>query len=426
LKALKKRLRQAAWFRQLGPGLITGAADDDPSGIATYSQAGAQFGLDMLWTAVATFPLMTAVQSISARIGRVTGKGLAANMGAVFPSWLVTLLVGMLFVTNAVNIAADLSAMGEVSRLLLGGRQEAFTIGLAAFSLALQVLVPYHQYVKWLKWLTMVLFAYVGVVLSIKIDWLAVAAHTAWPQLKLDAVSATAVVAIFGTTISPYLFFWQSSEEVEDLDADPVAESLNKAPDQAPSALRRIRSDTLVGMGLSNLIAFCVILSAAATLHGSGSADIQTAAQAAEALRPVAGPFAFALFATGIIGTGLLAVPILAGSAAYAIGESRGWVSGLEHKPWEAVGFYSVIGASILVALLIGFINIDPFRMLFWSAVLNGLISAPIMAAMMVIASRRDSLGDFVASPTQRIFGWAATGVMAAASVLMIVLNLKS
>jgi NRAMP (natural resistance-associated macrophage protein)-like metal ion transporter len=424
LGAFGRRVRTATWFRQLGPGLITGAADDDPSGIATYSQVGAQFGLDMLWTTIFTFPLMTAVQSVSARIGRVTGKGLAANMSVVFPRWFVTSMVGLLFAANTINAAADLSAMGEATSLVLGGWPQAYTVALALVSLGLQLLVPYHRYVRFLKWLTLALFAYVGVVLSVRIDWLEVAARTAWPHLHVDGAAATAVVAVFGTTISPYLFFWQSAEEVEDVEADPVAEPLARAPAQAPEALRRIRWDTLVGMAFSNVIAFTIILSAAATLHAAGGADIQTAAQAAQALRPAVGDAAFLLFAVGILGAGLLAVPVLAGSAAYAIGEARGWVCGLEHKPWEAVGFYSVIGASVVLALLIGALGLQPFRLLFWSAVLTGVISAPIMAAMMLIACRRGSLGPFVASPLQRALGWAATGAMALASGAMLLLNL--
>jgi Mn2+/Fe2+ NRAMP family transporter len=268
----------------------------------------------------------------------------------------------------------------------------------------------------------MALFAYVGVVLFVKIDWPEVLARTAWPHFALNTAAVTMVVAVFGTTISPYMFFWQSAEEVEDVEADQAAHPLREHPEEAPAQLRRIRWDTITGMAFSNLIAFCVILSAASTLNAKGGVDIQTAAQAAEALKPLAGPFASLLFGVGIIGTGLLAVPVLAGSAAYAIGESRGWVIGLEHKPWEAVGFYSVIGASIILALAIGAIGVPPFKMLFWSAVLNGVISAPIMAAMMVIACRRDSLGNFVASPLQRVFGWGATGVMLAASALLLVL----
>ena len=413
-KRVARRFREPAIFRRLGPGLITGAADDDPSGIATYSQAGAQFGPNMLWTVVVTFPLMTAIQSISARIGRVTGQGLSANLAQVFPRWAVMGLVTLLFVANAINIGADLSAMGAAARLVTGGDEHAFTIGFAALSLGLQVFVPYHRYVRFLKWLTMALFAYVAVVFTVRIDWGAVLLRTVWPQLP-DSGWITLVVAVFGTTISPYLFFWQSAEEVEDERADPASGPLLEHPEQARDELDRIQWDTLIGMGFSNLIAFFVMLTTAATLHVHGITDIQTSAQAAEALRPVAGPFAFALFSLGIVGTGLLAVPVLAGSAGYAIGEMRGWKCGLEHKPGEAAGFYAVIAAAIVLGLVVDYAGLDPIKALFWSAVINGVISAPIMAAMMVVASRRKLMGRFTATGTQQVFGWLATAVMALA-----------
>lgn len=406
-------------LRNLGPGLITGAADDDPSGIATYSQAGAQFGLNMLWTVVLTYPLMVAIQSISARIGRVTGHGLSTNLARVFPGWAVMSLVALLFIGNAINIGADLAAMGAAARLVTGWNEHALTIGFAVVSLALQVLVPYHRYVKLLKWLTMALFAYVAVVFTVKIDWAQVALHTVWPQLPKSGWIVV-VVAVFGTTISPYLFFWQSSEEVEDEEAKGAA-PLIEDPTDAPQELRRIRWDTLVGMGVSNLIAFFIILTTAVTLHANGVTDIQTSAQAAEALRPVAGELAFFLFALGVVGTGLLAVPVLAGSVGYALGELRGWKSGLEHKPTEAKAFYTVIAAAIVMGLLVDYSGPDPIKALFWSAVINGVISVPIMAAMMVVASRKAQMGAFVATPAQKIFGWLATAVMAAAVIGMFV-----
>lgn len=406
-------------LRTLGPGLITGAADDDPSGIATYSQAGAQFGLNMLWTVVLTYPLMVAIQSISARIGRVTGHGLSTNLARVFPGWAVMSLVALLFIGNAINIGADLAAMGAAARLVTGWNEHALTIGFAVVSLALQVLVPYHRYVKLLKWLTMALFAYVAVVFTVKIDWAQVALRTMMPQLP-ESGWIIVVVAVFGTTISPYLFFWQSSEEVEDEQAKGEA-PLIEDPTDAPAELRRIRWDTLIGMGVSNLIAFFIILTTAVTLHANGVTDIQTSQQAAEALRPVAGELAFLLFALGVVGTGLLAVPVLAGSVGYALGELRGWTCGLEHKPTEAKAFYAVIAAAIAVGLLVDYSGIDPIKALFWSAVINGVISVPIMAAMMVVASRKAQMGDFVATPLQKVFGWLATVVMAAAVLGMFV-----
>ncbi|PZR31868.1 Nramp family divalent metal transporter [Caulobacter segnis] len=406
-------------LRNLGPGLITGAADDDPSGIATYSQAGAQFGLNMLWTVVLTYPLMVAIQSISARIGRVTGHGLSTNLARVFPRWLVMGLVALLFIGNAINIGADLAAMGAAARLVTGWNEHALTIGFAVVSLTLQVFVPYHRYVKLLKWLTMALFAYVAVVFTVKIDWAQVALHTIAPQLPKSGWIVM-VVAVFGTTISPYLFFWQSSEEVEEEEAKGEA-PLIENPRKARAELERIRWDTLVGMGVSNLIAFFIILTTAVTLHARGVTDIQTSAQAAEALRPVAGELAFFLFALGIVGTGLLAVPVLAGSVGYALGELRGWKCGLEHKPTEAKAFYIVIATAVVMGLLVDYSGLDPIKALFWSAVINGVISVPIMAAMMVVASRKAQMGIFVATPAQKIFGWVATAVMAAAVIGMFV-----
>lgn len=406
-------------LRNLGPGLITGAADDDPSGIATYSQAGAQFGLNMLWTVVLTYPLMVAIQSISARIGRVTGHGLSTNLARVFPSWAVMGLVALLFIGNAINIGADLAAMGAAARLVTGWNEHALTIGFAIVSLTLQVFVPYHRYVKLLKWLTMALFAYVAVVFTVRIDWAQVALHTVWPQLPKSGWIVV-VVAVFGTTISPYLFFWQSSEEVEEEQAKGEA-PLIEDPKDARAELERIRWDTLVGMGVSNLIAFFIILTTAVTLHARGVTDIQTSAQAAEALRPVAGELAFFLFALGIIGTGLLAVPVLAGSVGYALGELRGWKCGLEHKPTEAKAFYIVIAAAVVMGLLVDYSGLDPIKALFWSAVINGVISVPIMAAMMVVASRKAQMGLFVATRWQKVFGWLATAVMAAAVIGMFV-----
>ena len=422
-KPVVHRLRRVALFEKLGPGLITGAADDDPSGIATYSQAGAQFGLNMLWTMLFLYPLMSTMQMISARIGRVTGHGLAANMRRIFPAWAVTSLVALLFIANTINIGADLAAMGAAAELVLGWGHHAFTLLFAAISLTLQVLVPYHHYVRYLKWLTLVLFAYVGVVLTVEIDWSEVALRTVTPQLAFTGATATMIVAVFGTTISPYLLFWQASEEVEDDEADPTTDPLIDHPDQAPAQLSRIRWDTYIGMAFANLVAFFIILTTAVTLHAAGMTDIQTSADAAAALRPIAGDLAFALFSLGIIGTGLLAVPVLAGSAAYAVCESRGWKIGLEHKPREAVGFYTVIGLATLVGVAVDYSPLDPIRALFWSAVLNGVISVPLMAAMMIVVSRKDEMGQFVAPLPLRILGWFATACMAAAAIAMFMLS---
>jgi NRAMP (natural resistance-associated macrophage protein)-like metal ion transporter len=419
-KGIVARLGRVSVFKRLGPGLITGAADDDPSGIATYSQAGAQFGVNILWSLVLTYPLMAAIQSISARIGRVTGHGLAANMGRVFPRPLVGGLVALLFVANTVNIGADLAAMGASAQMVTGWNSHLLTVAFALISLGLQVFVPYHRYVRYLKWLTLALFAYVGIVFAVKIDWAETLARTFAPHLAFSAAAVTMVVALFGTTISPYLFFWQASEEVEDEEADPDAAPLIDKPDQAPEQLARIRWDTYLGMAFSNLIAFFIILTTSATLYAAGRHDIATSAEAAAALRPIAGELAFWLFALGVIGTGLLAVPVLAGSAAYALSEASGWTSGLE-KPWrEAPAFYTVVLMSVLIGLGIDYAPIDPIKALFWSAVLNGVIAVPIMAATMVVASRRHEMGDFIATTSQRWFGWAATVAMAAAALAML------
>jgi len=411
--------RPMAMVRQLGPGLITGAADDDPSGIATYSQAGAQFGFGLLWTLILTYPLMTAVQLVSARIGRVTDAGLARNMAKVLPAWIVTGLVALLFVANTINIGADLAAMGEAAQLVVGYGDHVFTAVFAIASLLLQIFVPYRRYANILKWLTLVLLAYVALVLMVHVDWLAAGKGMIWPTIA-GTSAITTVVAIFGTTISPYLFFWQSSQEVEEVDQDDAKHALKDAPEEAPDEFRRISLDTFTGMAVSNVVALTIMIGTAATLHAAGKTDITTAADAASALKPVAGQFAFLLFSLGIIGTGLLAIPVLAGSTAYAIGESRGWKIGLERQPWEAPGFYAVITVATLLGIGIDWSPIDPIKALFWSAVINGVVAVPIMAVMMIVVSRTSTMGQYTASRPLRFFGWAATAVMAAAAVAMV------
>ncbi len=420
---LSERTSSQSLLRKLGPGIITGAADDDPSGIATYSQAGARTGFALLWTVVLTWPLMVAVQSVSARIGRVTGRGLAGNMALVFPRSVVTALVLLLFLANTINLGADLAAMGAAARLMLGGGStHLFTIAFAIGSLLAIVFVPYHRYVGLLKWFTFSLLAYVGVVFSVKIDWQAVGAGAFVPRFELSGESFTLIVAIFGTTISPYLFFWQSSQEVEEEEADPDAGPLIVHPEQANRELSRISWETWAGMAISNLIAFFIILTTAVTLHASGKTDIQSAEQAAEALRPIAGDAAFILFSLGLIGTGLLAIPVLAGSAAYAAAEARGWRTGLERPLNEARPFYLVIAVAILLGVSVEFTSLDPIKALVWSAVLNGVIVVPIMAAMMIMVSRPKLMGKFVAAPWQLLLGWSATAIMAAAVIMMFVL----
>lgn len=395
-------------LRQLGPGLITGAADDDPSGIATYSQAGAQYGLGMLWTVVVTLPLMAAIQLVSARIGYVTGVGLAANIRQHYPRWLLRACVALLLGANILNIGADLAAMAEALRLLVGGSAHVYAVTFGLLSLVLQVFLPYERYVRWLKWLTLTLFAYVAVVLSVRIDWLAVAQAVVWPKLPSGKEVFITLVAVVGTTISPYLFFWQAAQEVEDKRFRP------HTADEVQGELRRIRNDTLVGMAFSNGIAFCIMLSTAVTLFTAGVHDIQTSAQAAEALRPVAGDFAYLLFSLGIIGTGMLAVPVLAGSAAYAVADAAGWHGslGLNLRRGEGRGFYGVIVAATLVGVVLCFTPTDPVKELFWSAVINGVVAVPIMAVLMSMATNPKVMGPHVIGRRVRWLGWAATALM--------------
>lgn len=403
----------------LGPGLITGASDDDPSGIATYSQAGAQFGFNAGWTLLASWPLMCAIQEISARIGRVTGRGLAANVQQHYPNAVVGVLVTLLLVANTINIGADLGAMAAALKLVTGGPELVFVAGFAMFCIGTEVFVQYDRYVRVLKWLTLALLTYVAVAFVVKIPWGTVALRMVAPQIDWTPAYITVVVAILGTTISPYLFFWQAEEEVEEVKEKEGAKPLERAPQQARTEFRRIRLDTYIGMALSNLVALFIVLTTAATLHARGVTDIQTSAQAAEALRPVAGPAVFVIFALGIIGTGLLAVPVLAGSAAYAVGETLGWHVGLTRKPRRAKAFYGVIAAATLVGALLNFSSLDPIKALFWSAVVNGVVAVPVMAMMMLLGSRRDVMGRFVLPMPLRVVGWLATAVMAVAAAAM-------
>ena len=417
--ALWQRVKSHPLAR-VGPGLITGAADDDPSGIATYSQAGAQFGLDMLWTMPLAYPLMSAIQCMCAFIGRTTGKGLAANIKTAFPPIVLTGVVLGLLVANTLNIAADLAAMGEAAALVTGVDRHAMTTLFVAATLLLQIFVPYHRYVFFLKWLTLSLLAYVAVLFVVHVPWGQVALHLFVPRFKADATAAAVVVAIFGTTISPYLFFWQASEEVEDMEAGREA-ALVKNPAAAPMELRRIRWDTWSGMFYSDLVAIFIILATAVTLHTAGITNIQTASQAASALKPLAGEFAFLLFTIGIVGVGLLAVPVLAGSAAYALADTMGWPYGLGRKWSEARGFYAVIAASTLAALVLQYTPIDPMKGLFWSAVINGVVAVPLMAVIILLVSKKSVMGPFTASRPLVVLGWIATAVMGAAAVRMLI-----
>ena len=403
----------------LGPGLITGASDDDPSGIATYSQAGAQFGYDLGWTLLFSWPLMCAIQEISARIGRVTGRGLAGNLKLHYPLAVVSGLVALLVVANVINLAADLGAMGAALALVVGGPKLIYVAGFGVVSALLEIFVRYSRYVSVLKWLTLSLFAYVGVALVVKMPWATVAYHLVVPHISLQPGYLTVVVAILGTTISPYLFFWQASEEVEEVKERVDAKPLERAPEQATHEFGRIRLDTYLGMAFSNIVALFVVLTTAATLHAHNITDIQTSAQAARALRPIAGEFAFLVFALGIIGTGLLALPVLAGSAAYALGELFGWHVGLARKPHRAKAFYGAIAVAGVIGVVLNLVHLDPIKALFWSAVINGVTAVPIMVMIMLLASRKSCMGEFSIRAGLKAVGWLATAVMAAAAVGM-------
>jgi NRAMP (natural resistance-associated macrophage protein)-like metal ion transporter len=407
-------------LRLLGPGLVTGAADDDPSGIATYSQAGAQFGYGLLWTVFLTTPFMIAIQLVSAQIGRVTGKGLAANVMELAPRWLVLALVFLLVVANTFNIAADIAAMGESLSLVIGGLNHEHALIFASTSTLLQVFVPYRRYAPVLKFLTLTLFAYVATALTVNIPWSTALLAAIWPKPTINADYFLMVVAVLGTTISPYLFFWQASQEVEEMNQGKVRRPLRELTRGGYPELDRIKIDTIVGMIFSNAIAFFIILTTATVLNTHGITNINSATQAAEALRPLAGDFTFLLFALGIIGTGMLAIPVLAGSAAYGVSEAFGWHATLEAKAPDAVGFYTIIAAATVIGFGLGFTGIDAIHMLVWSAVLNGIVAVPIMAMMMVIVAHSGLMGRFRARSWLIALGWVGTGLMALAVIALI------
>ncbi|HTV94758.1 MAG TPA: divalent metal cation transporter [Steroidobacteraceae bacterium] len=417
----------AGWWRRVkahplarvGPGLITGAADDDPSGIATYSQAGAQFGLHMLWTMPLAYPLMSAIQCMCADIGRVTGQGLAANIKGAFPPIVLKSVVIALLLANTLNIAADLAAMGEAAALVTHLDRHLLTTVFVILTLALQIYVPYARYVFFLKWLTLSLLAYAAVLFVVHVPWGEVALRTVFPRFAPNAAAATVVVGVFGTTISPYLFFWQASEEVEDMQQEGGA-ALIEDPGSARGELSRIRWDTWSGMFYSDLAAYFIILATAVTLHVAGITNIGSAAQAADALRPLAGNLAFLLFALGIVGVGLLGVPVLAGSGAYALAEAMGWPSGLGRKTGEARGFYAAICLATLAALILQYCPIDPMKGLFLSAVINGVVAVPLMAVITLLVSKKSVMGPFTASRPLIVLGWLGTAVMGAAAVRML------
>jgi len=405
----------AGFLKSLGPGLVTGAADDDPSGIATYSQVGAQFGYGLAWTMLFSFPLMAVIQAISARIGCVTGYGIANNLRRHYSPWLLRAVVLLLLIANVINLGADLGAMGAALRLLIGGPVLLYTVLFGVVCILLETFMSYARYANVLKWATLSLFAYVAVVFAAQVPWGTALYNTFVPHLVFDAPHAMAMVAILGTTISPYLFFWQAGQEVEELRRRHV-KALCITPRDAGPELARIRNDTIVGMGISNLIALCIIFATAATLNAGGVTDIQTSSQAAEALRPIAGAFTFALFAAGIIATGMLAVPVLAGSAAYGVSEVFGWTEGLDRRPREAKAFYATIAVATLGGVALNFTTLDPVKALYWSAVVNGVLAAPLMGVMMVIAMNPRIMGRLTLPRRMLVVGWLATTVMAIAT----------
>lgn len=403
----------------LGPGLITGASDDDPSGIATYSQAGAQFGYALSWTMLLTYPLMAAVQMISARIGRTTGRGLAGNLRRHYPNWLLLAFVALLAGANTINIGADLGAMADSTALVLGGPKTLYVVLFGGLCIGLQVLLQYTRYVSFLKWLTLALLAYVATLFMVDVHWGEALRQFVLPSFTWKTEYIQMIVAVFGTTISPYLLFWQASQEAEDVRDLPERQILKRSPHQGPEALKRIELDTLIGMGVSNFIALAIILTTAATLNVSGVTDVETSAQAAAALRPIAGNYAATIFALGVLGTGLLAIPVLAGSAAYAVGEARGWPTGLAREPKEAKAFYVTIVVATVVGVLLNFTPINPIKALYWCAIVNGIVAVPVMALMMMMAANAKIMGQFTIGGWLTGLGWIATGVMAVAALAM-------
>ncbi|MCS3775744.1 Nramp family divalent metal transporter [Bradyrhizobium centrosematis] len=403
---------QDSFLQRLGPGLITGASDDDPSGIGTYSQAGAQLGFGIGWTMLITYPLMAAIQEISGRIGRVTGHGIAGNVCRNFPAPVIWSMIVLLFVANTINVAADLGAMGDALKLLIGGPGTLYVVVFGAVSVIAQIFFKYERYVAILKWLTLVLLAYVIALFLAKVPWGEALKGLLIPKIEFNGPFLTTLVAILGTTISPCLFIWQSSQEAEEQRIDPDKKPLKREPEKEDEEVKRIRIDTLVGMAVSNVIAIAIIMTTAATLHASGKTDIESSAQAAEALRPVAGAMAELIFALGIIGTGLLAIPVLAGSTAYAIGEGRKWPVGLSRKPKEAVAFYGVLALSVALGVGLNFTALDPIKALYWSAVINGILAAPIMTVMMLLVRRKSVMGDLMVSGPVYWLGWVATAAM--------------
>ena len=412
------RRRLPSFLRRVGPGVVTGAADDDPSGIATYTQAGAQFGTGVLWTVFLSLPFMIAIQLVSARIGRQSGQGIAANLRQHTPRAFLFTIVALLLAANTINIAADIAAMGEALQLVVGGGEHYHAVAFGVVTVLLQVFVPYRRLAPILKWLTLSLFVYVAAAFTIDIPWARVAHDLVLPHVEAGSAFWMMIVAVLGTTISPYLFFWQAAQEVEEMRLAGIRAG-HESPATLKRALRRVRLDTIVGMVFSNGVAFFVMLMGAVVLHGAGITDVQTAAQAAQALRPLAGDLAFVLFAFGIIATGMLAVPVLASSAAYAMAEAFGWPEGLERHWHEAKRFYAIIAIATIVGTGLDFTPIDPMKALYWSAVINGVVAVPIMAAMMLLAAKPAVMGPLTVRRKTRVLGWGTVLLMSGAVAMM-------
>jgi len=416
-----RRSRRTKLLQILGPGLLTGASDDDPSGIATYSQVGARFGYDLAWTLLFSYPLMAAIQEISARIGRVTGYGIAGNLRRRYPGWLSSGIVGMLMITNIVNLGADLGAMGAALNLLFPGPAPLYVCFFGLLSASLEIFTRYARYVSILKWLCLSLLSYVVCAFVVNVPWAEVGWVIVRPPLSWSPDYLMAIVAILGTTISPYLFFWQAEQEVENERETSGERPLLRSPERAPAEFTRIRVDTYLGMALSNVVAFFIVVTTAATLHAGGVTDIRTSSEAAEALRAVAGNLTFAVFAAGVIGTGMLTVPALSASAAFALGELFSWHVGLTRRPARAKAFYVVIAAMTAIGVGLNFSSVDPVKALYWSAILNGVVAVPVMIAMMRLSTRSDVMGRFTLPPALLIVGWIASGVMTTAVAATIV-----
>jgi len=421
LKYLKKILKI------IGPGFITGAADDDPSGVATYSQTGARFGFSQLWLTIFSFPFMIVIQQMCGRIGMVTGKGLAGVIRTHYSKWILYFAVSLLLITNTINIGADLGAMATSAEMLWGLPFTLWLCLMTGFIIILEVFITYKTYSRFLKYLALSLFAYVITAFIVKPDWGIIANNTVIPHIKLSKDYIFNIVAILGTTISPYLFFWQASQEVEEEISDGKISDMGVG--KARVTKRNVTDmnwDTIVGMLFSQAIMFFIIITTAVTLHGNGITVIENASQAAEALRPVAGDFAYLLFSIGIIGTGFLAVPVLAGSSAYAVAETFGLKEGLSKKSRRAPGFYVVIAASTFIGMFINWLGIDPFKALYYSAALNGLSAAPLMVLVILTANNKKIMGKFVNKKFSNILGWIIVFVMSVAGILLIVDMIKS